>query len=87
MIILVWFTSHRHVSVAVFCEVYYDGFTPAEEEVARSRAEDNSTAQPRVVRHEYQHQHVTHEHLHSVEDCLPRVGGTHHSRTGIQTNQ
>lgn len=72
------------MSVTVFGEVYDDRFAPAEEEVAGSGAQDDGGAEPRVVGHEHQHQHVAHENLQPVQRRLPRVRPAQHPRPAYE---
>lgn len=50
-----------------------DRLPPAEEKVARAHAGNDAAAQPRVERHEDQHQQVAHEQLDHVQQRLDHV--------------
>lgn len=52
---LVRFENINPVSVAMFCEINYNRFTPSKEEVSGGGAKHHSGTQPRVVCHEHQH--------------------------------
>lgn len=64
--------------MAVLCDVNHDRLSPAEQEVAHSRAGGNSNAQVCVVSHEDEHQHVADHHLDDVQHSLQEVGGAEH---------
>lgn len=65
----------------MFREVHDDGLPPPEEEVSGGRAQHHGGAQPPVVRHEHQHQHVAHQHLRAMKHGLPAVGLAQHCGT------
>lgn len=54
----------------MFVYINDDCLTPAKQEVADPRAENDGQAQPNVVRHKYQHETVANEHLDHVKQCL-----------------
>lgn len=64
--------------MAVLCDVDHNRLSPAEQEVAHSRAGGHSDAQVCVVGHEDEHQHVADHHLNDVQHCLQEVGGAQH---------
>lgn len=61
--------------MAVLRDVDHNRLSPAEQEVAHSRAGGHSDAQVCVVGHEDEHQHVADHHLDDVQRRLQEVGG------------
>ena len=47
----------------MFVNIHYYRSSPAKQEVADTGAQSHGYAEPHVVRHEYQHEEVTHDDL------------------------
>lgn len=66
--------------MAVLGNIDDDGLLPAEQEVAEGGSEDHRQAEPRVVRHEDQHQQEAQRHLQDVQKRLEQVHQRQHRR-------
>lgn len=73
------------VSLAVLVAVVSGaGPPPAEQEVAERKAEHERQAQPHVVRHKDQHQHVGERRLNHVHQSLGRMPTAEHALSEIR---
>lgn len=64
--------------VAVLGDIHDHRLLPAEQEVTEGGTEDHGHAQPRVVRHEDQHQQEAERHLEDVQERLEQVHRRQH---------
>ena len=67
--------------MAMFVDVDDSCTTPGEQKVAESGSDDDSDAQPDVVGHEDEHQHVADCYLDHVQQRLDCMSDAHHVTT------
>ena len=73
--------------MTVFVYINDNGAFPAEEEVSSCSTQPHGHTEPHVIRHEYEHEEVTEDHLNHVKYGLQPMRTTQHLHPARQTEE